>query len=65
MKLDDLSQNLPIRIGTIQIIGFVLLSVLGVRLYHLQINKGDLYRDKAENQRIRYIPIPAPRGCNF
>lgn len=65
MKLDDLSQNLPIRIGTIQIIGFVLLSVLGARLYHLQINKHEIYRDKAENQRIRYIPIPAPRGAIF
>lgn len=65
MKLDDLSQNLPIRIGTIQIIGFVLLSVLGVRLYHLQINKGDYYVDKATNQRIRYVPIPAPRGAIF
>ncbi len=65
MKLDDLSQNLPIRIGTIQIIGFVLLSVLGARLYHLQVNKGEYYSDKATNQRIRYIAIPAPRGAIF
>lgn len=65
MKLDDLSQNLPIRIGTIQIIAFVLLAVLGARLYYLQINKGEYYKGKAENQRIRYIPIPAPRGAIF
>jgi penicillin-binding protein 2 len=65
MKFDDLSQNLPIRIGTIQVIGFILLSVLGVRLYHLQINKGESYKEKALNQRIRLIPIPAPRGAIF
>lgn len=65
MKLDDLSQNLPIRIGTIQIFAFILLAILGGRLYHLQINKGDYYREKAQNQRIRSIPIPAPRGAIF
>lgn len=65
MKFDDLSQNIPIRIGTIQIIGFILLTLLGVRLYYLQINKGEYYKERAENQRIRKIPIPAPRGAIF
>ncbi|MBX7171152.1 MAG: penicillin-binding protein 2 [Pyrinomonadaceae bacterium] len=65
MKLDDLSQNLPIRIGTIQIIAFVLLSVLGARLYYLQIVRNEHLRDLAERQRIRLIPIPAPRGAIF
>lgn len=65
MKLDDLSQNLSIRIGSIHIIAFILLSVLGARLYFLQINKGEYYKGKAEDQRIRYIPIPAPRGAIF
>ncbi len=65
MKLHDYSQNLPIRVGTIQVIAFVLLAILGVRLYHLQINKGPYYADRAENQRIRLIEIPAPRGAIF
>lgn len=65
MKFDDLSQNLPIRIGTIQVIGFILLTILGARLYHLQINRGKEFAEKAENQRIRKIPIPAPRGAIF
>jgi penicillin-binding protein 2 len=65
MKLDDLSQNLSIRIGSIHIIAFILLSVLGARLYFLQINKGEYYKGKAEDQRIRYVPIPAPRGAIF
>ncbi len=63
MKLHDFAQNLSIRIGTIQVVGFVLLAILGVRLYHLQINKGDYFAERAQNQRIRIIRIPAPRGA--
>ncbi|MEZ5345924.1 MAG: penicillin-binding protein 2 [Pyrinomonadaceae bacterium] len=65
MKLHDYAQNLSIRIGTIQVIGFILLGILGVRLYHLQINKGEYYSERAQNQRIRVIRIPAPRGAIF
>lgn len=65
MKLDDLSQNLPIRIGTIQIIAFILLAALGGRLYYLQITRGKELEDKAMTQRIRVVPIPAPRGAIF
>lgn len=65
MKLNDQAQNLGIRVGAIQVGAFVLLTILGVRLYYLQIVKGEYYSDKAENQRIRLIPIPAPRGAIF
>jgi penicillin-binding protein 2 len=65
MKLNDHSQNLSIRVSTIQIFAFILLAVLGVRLYYLQIVNGDRYKDKAENQRIRIIRTPAPRGAIF
>ena len=65
MKLHDYSQNIAVRIGTVQVIGFIFLTILGVRLYHLQINKGDYYQKRAQNQRIRVIPIPAPRGAIF
>jgi penicillin-binding protein 2 len=63
MKVYDHTQNLGIRVGTIQVIAFVLLSILGARLYYLQVVKGEYYETKAENQRIRLIPIPAPRGA--
>ena len=65
MKVYDHTQNLGIRVGTIQVIAFIFLAVLGARLYYLQVVKGDYYADKAENQRIRHIPIPAPRGAIF
>ena len=65
MKISDHVQNLTARVATIQALGFILLALLGVRLYHLQVVKGDYYSDRAENQRIRRIPIPAPRGGIF
>jgi penicillin-binding protein 2 len=65
MKLNEQAQNLGIRVGVIQVAAFVLLAILGVRLYYLQVVKGEYYSDKAENQRIRLIPIPAPRGAIF
>lgn len=65
MKLHDYSQNLGIRVGTIQIAAFILLALLGARLYYLQVVKGSYYSERAENQRIRFIPIPASRGAIF
>ena len=65
MKLGDQIQNLGLRVGTIQATAFILLTLLGVRLYYLQIVKGDFYKERAENQRVRLIPIPAPRGAIF
>jgi len=65
MKIYDHVQNLGARITTIQVLTFLLLTILGVRLYYLQIVKGEYYSERAENQRIRLIPIPAPRGAIF
>jgi penicillin-binding protein 2 len=65
MKFEDDSQNLRVRLRIIQTLVVLLLSVLAVRLYVLQIVKGPRYADIAENQRIRLLPIPAPRGVIF
>lgn len=65
MKLNEQGQNLFARIGTIQIVAFVLLAILGARLYYLQVVQGAYWSERAENQRIRLIPIPAPRGAIF
>lgn len=65
MKINETAQNLFLRIGTIQVVAFILLALLGVRLYYLQVVRGDYYSERAENQRIRFIPIPAPRGAIF
>ncbi len=43
----------------------LLLAVLGIRLYVLQVVRGEHYGEIAKNQRIRLLPIPAPRGVIF
>src|SRR5205807_1321966 len=65
MKFVDDSQNLRGRLHLIQALVMVMLGVLGVRLYLLQIVNGPRYAEIAENQRIRLLPIPAPRGRIF
>jgi len=65
MKFVDDSQNLRGRLRLIQALILVLLAVLTVRLYVLQIVNGLHYAGIAENQRIRLLPIPAPRGRIF
>jgi penicillin-binding protein 2 len=62
MKFVDESQNLRVRLRMIQVTVLLLLSVLGVRLYMLQVVSGARYAEIAENQRIRLLPILAPRG---
>jgi len=44
------------------IVGFL---ILFVKLFEIQIIKGDYYRILSQENRIRHIPIPAPRGQIF
>jgi penicillin-binding protein 2 len=62
VRLKDPTQNLPARIRTVQIIVICLLGICVLRLYNLQIVHGDYYHERAINQRLRILPIPAPRG---
>jgi penicillin-binding protein 2 len=65
MKFEDTSQNLRGRMRFIQILVIAMLGLLSVRLYVLQVVRGDRYAEIAVNQRRRRLPIPAPRGMIF
>src|SRR6266576_6789941 len=65
MKFEDTAQNLRGRLSIINVLVVLLLGVLAVRLYVLQLVRGPYYAEIAENQRIRLLPIPAPRGVIF
>jgi penicillin-binding protein 2 len=65
VKFEDTSQNLRTRLRVIQILVILLLSILALRLYVLQVVRGEFYAGIAENQRRRRLPIPAPRGVIF
>src|SRR6185503_10014204 len=65
MKFEDTSQNLRARLRFLQALVLVMLTALGIRLYVLQVVRGERYAEIAENQRRRRLPIPAPRGVIF
>jgi penicillin-binding protein 2 len=65
MKFEDETQNLKMRVAVIHGLVLAILVVLGARLYFLQVISGDYYAERAENQRIRRLRIPAPRGAIF
>jgi penicillin-binding protein 2 len=62
VRIIDRTQNLPARIRTVQIIVLVLMSICVARLYNLQVVDSDYYHERAMNQRLRTLSIPAPRG---
>jgi penicillin-binding protein 2 len=62
MKFEDTSQNLRARLRFVQALVILMLGLLSVRLYVLQVVRGERYAEIAENQRRRRLPIPAPRG---
>src|SRR6266478_1701778 len=65
MKFEDSSQNLRGRLAIVNVLVVILLTFLGIRLYLLQMVWGKYYSEIAQNQRIRLLPIPAPRGVIF
>jgi penicillin-binding protein 2 len=65
MKFEDDTQNLKLRMTIIHGLVFAILVVLGARLYYLQVVNGEYYAERAENQRVRHLRIPAPRGAIF
>ena len=46
-------------------LGALCLSVLIGRLWYLQIVKGSFFRDRSENNRLRTIFLPSPRGLIY
>lgn len=57
--------NLAPRIRAATIFFLFFISLLVIRLWYLQIVKGDYFRDLSENNRIRSIYVQAPRGLIF
>src|SRR6266581_2487755 len=55
--------SLELRVYLIQYLVLAVFIALGIRFYVLQVARHDDYQARAENNRIREIPIPAPRGA--
>ncbi|HKS42033.1 MAG TPA: penicillin-binding protein 2 [Blastocatellia bacterium] len=56
------THNFEMRLHVIQYLVLAIFVALGIRFYTLQVNRHDDYVARAENNRIREIPIPATRG---
>lgn len=55
--------NLELRVYLIQYLVLAVFIALGIRFYVLQVARHEDYQARAENNRIREITIPAPRGA--
>jgi penicillin-binding protein 2 len=58
-------RGLQRRVAVVQALVALALGLVLVYYWHLQVVRGRYYRDQAENNRIRAVPIPAPRGAMF
>jgi penicillin-binding protein 2 len=54
--------NLTVRVWTSLAVCAFCFFVLVIRLWYLQVIKGEFFRDRSENNRLRTIYVPAPRG---
>jgi penicillin-binding protein 2 len=56
------SPGLAVRVAIISAIAIALFSVIFFRLWYLQVLSGEQYVREANANRVRDLPIPAPRG---
>ncbi|MFO0415808.1 MAG: penicillin-binding protein 2, partial [Pseudomonadota bacterium] len=61
-KYDRTQLNVTSRVIGAMVLCAVCLSLLVGRLWYLQIVRGAFFRDRSENNRLRTIFIPSPRG---
>ena len=61
-SLERPSLNVSARVWIALGICAICLFILSLRLWHLQIIKGHFFRDRSENNRLRTVYVPPPRG---
>ena len=61
----DASFDFELRLYVVQWLVLVIFVVLGTRFYVLQVTRHEDFSQRAENNRIREIPILAPRGAIY
>src|SRR5215216_7441718 len=57
------SHNFELRLYVVQYLVLAIMVALGIRFYVLQVARHEDYQARAENNRIREIPILATRGA--
>jgi len=65
MRIYEDLRGLQRRLTVIQAVIMVAMVLVCGYFWHLQVLRGKYYRELAENNRLRTVPIPAPRGPLF
>ncbi|HET8644029.1 MAG TPA: penicillin-binding protein 2, partial [Vicinamibacteria bacterium] len=65
MRIYEDLRVLQRRLTVLQTVLVVVTALLAGYFWHLQVVRGRYYRELAENNRLRQVPIPAPRGQMF
>jgi penicillin-binding protein 2 len=60
--MPDDRRSLTIRLGVVQYIVAFAFAALAVGFWIFQIGQHEKFREMAENNRLRRLPLPAPRG---
>ena len=60
--MPDDRRSLTIRLGVVQYLVAVVFAALAVAFWIFQIGQHEKFREMAENNRLRKLPLPAPRG---
>jgi penicillin-binding protein 2 len=63
--MPDDRRSLTVRLGVVQYIVAVTFAALAVGFWVFQIGQHEKFREMAENNRLRKLPRPAPRGVLF
>ncbi len=56
------SQGMAVRVAILSMLAIAMFSVIFFRLWYLQVLSGEQYVQQANTNRVRDLPIPAPRG---
>jgi penicillin-binding protein 2 len=65
VRLYEDLRTLQSRLAIIKTVVVGALALVVVYFWHLQVVRGKYFRELAENNRMRSVPIPAPRGPIF
>ena len=52
----------PLRVGILGLVMIALFSILGIRLWTMQVTEAQAYDARAEDNQVRIVFTPAPRG---
>lgn len=58
-----ITPQLALRVAILGGVALMLFALIFLRLWYLEVLTGDSYRQEALNNRVRHVPIAAPRGA--